>query len=302
MDSGKEGGAMIDFNTLSQRYFSGSEADRLLSAIEYRSHSGRPISAGESTRQFNFIIRGDGMLEFSRRGDFMERGDALPGVWQSRCQPSDLSAVWDRLGDLGSDSFPSRMADPGDPHSRITAYFPHTAASLSWGPRDHSRPAPGTAFMEALNPLLIRTSQGIPVWSVEMRCLAVEVSARGLEVEIELLNHGSESIGFLLPALSEGGGFRLRHAPFRETPPDVTPLPISWAWENLVLPGQIGDSLWQLAPGAPLKIRLQAESRPERGRTFHGKLEYEQAAYLDRFTGYPVLSGACFTPAFKFAS
>ena len=275
------------------------------SAVEYSSFAGRKIAAGETSQQTTCVVRGDGSLEFRRRGDFMERGDAPPGVWHSRCEPGELSAVWDKLGDLGPDSFPARMADPGDSISRLSAYVPTATETLSWGPPDHSQPAPGAAFMTALTPILVKAGEGKPLWSVEMKQASVTAATGGLEIGIELLNRGSQSIGILLPApsqggMAQGGGFKMRHAPAREVPAGVTPLPVSWNWEDLTLPGQQTPCLWMLAPDSPLRIDLRCEAELDAGRTYLGKLEYEQWAYLDRFVGYPILSGACFSAAFRF--
>jgi hypothetical protein len=207
----------MSFGALSERYFSGSEADRQGSAIEYASCAGRTIAAGETVQQTTCIARGDGSLEFRRRGDFMERGEAFPGVWLSRCEPTELAGVWDALGDLGPDSFPARVADPGDTMSRLSAYVPAATESLFWGPPDHSRPAPGAAFMTALTPLLLKAGEGAPLWSVEMRQVSINTVPGGLEIGIELRNQGSQAIGLLLPAPSQdgsspGGGFKLRRA------------------------------------------------------------------------------------------
>lgn len=300
MDREQEGGGEMTFNTLSERYFSGSDADRQASAIEFSSHVGRAIAAGETAQQTTYVVRGDGSLEFRRRGDFMERGDAPPGVWVSRCEPAELAGVWDSLGELGPDSFPARVADPGDPVSRLSAYVPSATETLSWGPPDHSQPAPGAAFMTALTPILLKAGEGRPLWSVEMKQSAITRIPGGLQVGIELRNAGSQPIGFVLPAPGQGGGFKFRHAVAREVPAGVTPLPVSWNWEDLVLPNQEKPALWILDPDSPLRIDLRCEAELDAGKTYLGKLEYEQAAYLDHFVGYPILSGACFTPAFRF--
>jgi hypothetical protein len=288
------------FNILSERYFSGSDSGRAAATLEFVSFAGNAIAAGESVQQSTFIARGDGTLELRRRGDFMERGEAFPGVWTARCAPSELSEVWDKLGDLGPDSFPARAADPGEGRSRLSACVPPLSETLEWGPPDHSRPAPGTAFMSALVPLIVKAGEGDPLWSVEMRPPAISRSPGGLTVEVELLNHGSQPIGFVLPLASQGGGFKLRQAPAREVPPGVTPLPVSWNWEDLFLPDQKSPALWMLTPETPLRIRLESEAELSPGRTYVGKLEYEQPVYLDRFVGRPVLSGACFTSSFRF--
>ena len=291
----------MTFNALSERYFSGSDAVRLGSAIEYASFAGRTIAFGETVQQTTYIARGDGSLEFRRRGDFMERGDAFPGVWFSRCEPGELARVWDSLGELGSDSFPARVADPGDTITRLSAYVPAAAETLSWGPPDHSRPIPGAAFMAALTPILLKAAEGTPLWSVEMKQVSIAPVSGGLEIGIELRNHGSQPIGFFLPMPSQGGGFQLRHAPAREVPDGVTPLPVSWTWEDMALTDQRTPCLWMLAPDVPLRMSLRCEAELDAGRSYLGKLEYEQAAYLDRFVGYPILSGACFSSSFRFS-
>src|SRR6185369_15788517 len=122
------------FNELSQRYFHGPETERLRSVIEFSNGSGPLIGGNETLLQSTFLARGNGSIEFRRRGDFMERPDAFPGVWNSKCDPSDLAGIWTKLGDLGPESFPARVADPGDSMSRLTAYLPDQVESLSWGP------------------------------------------------------------------------------------------------------------------------------------------------------------------------
>jgi|GEM_PF-4923707 len=299
MDRSEKGGKMI-FTELSNQYFTGTEAERASSLFEYVSYAGNAIAAGETVQQSTFLARGDGSLEYRRRGDFMERGDAYPGVWINRCSPSDLSEVWDKLSTLVPESFPARVADPGEGHSRISACTPPFSASLSWGPPDPSQPASGADFMSALTPLVLKAQNGDPIWSIEMKHTGISRTAHGLELEIELINHGVEVIGFVLPLPSQGGGFKLRHAPAREVPPGVTPLPVSWNWEDLFLRNQKAPALWMLAPEYPVRIRLESEVELDSGRTYLGKLEYEQGTYLDRFIGSPVLSGACFTASFRF--
>jgi hypothetical protein len=301
MDRQQESGSQMTFNALSERYFSGPDAVRAGSAIEYASCAGRPMAGGETLQQTTLILRGDGSMEYRRRGDFMERGDAPPGIWLSRCESDELARIWDDLGNLGPDSFPARVADPGDTVSRLSAYVPVATESLSWGPPDHSRPAPGAAFMTALSPILVKAGEGRPLWAVEMKQVSIASIPGGLEVGIELRNPGSQPIGFVLPTPSQGGGFKLRHAPSREVPAGVTPLPVSWTWEDLALPGQDTPCLWILAPDAPLRLALRCEAELDAGRPYLGKLEYEQDAYLDRFVGYPVLSGACFSSSFRFS-
>lgn len=125
----------MPFGQLSERYFSGTEAERARSLLEFTSHAGRAIAAGETVQQSTFIAKGDGTLEYRRRGDFMERGDDFPGVWTARCAPSELNEAWDKLGDLGPDSFPARAADPGEGSSRLSACVSPLSETLSWALR-----------------------------------------------------------------------------------------------------------------------------------------------------------------------
>lgn len=154
--------------------------------------------------------------------------------------------------------------------------------------------------MSALTPLILKASQGQPLWSVEMKQGPISRTPQGLAAEVELINHGLQAIGFVLPLPSQGGGFKLRQAPAREVPQGVTPLPVSWSWEDLFLPEQKAPALWMLAPESPVRIRLESETELSPGRDYLGKLEYEQPAYLDRFEGRPALSGACFSASFRF--
>jgi hypothetical protein len=288
------------FSEISERYFSGTDAERAASLLEFVNYQGNTIASGESTQQSSFLARGDGFLEYRRRGDFMERGDAFPGVWLARCEQSELAEVWNKLGDLGPDSFPTRVADPGEGSSRLSTCISQLSESLSWGPPDHSQIAPGSEFLSALNPLILKAQEGVPLWSVEMKLASISRLQEGLQIDVELINYGSDKIGFLLPFPIQGGGIRLRYAPAREVSPGITPLPVSWNWEDLSLPKQKSPSLWTLFPESPVRIRLKCELELVPGRTYLGKLEYEQRMYLDRFVGCPVLTGSCFTDSFRF--
>jgi hypothetical protein len=291
---------MMNFKRLSEAYFSGSQADRAKSSIEYKSLSGKRIGPGASSCQMSFTAKGTGELEFFRRGDFMERGDAFPGLWRAKCDPNQLEKAWDKLGDLSIDSFPSRVADPGDTISFISGFFPDQVESLSWGPPDHRMKAPGDDFLIALAPLMNIAADGEPDWTLEMLFAGISHSQFGTTIQVDVVNKGKKSIGIALTKSENRGGFALRYAIDRDVAPGITRLPVEWTWCSLEFLDRKSDMLWLLEPGKPVRITLHSKLQLETPGKYIGKIQYEQSEYLDSLSGIPILSGSAFTEGFEF--
>lgn len=290
----------MNFRGMSESFFSGTQAERDQATIEYKSLSGYPISRGVTSEQVTFTAKGSGELEYFRRGDFMERADAYPGVWRSNCPSKELEMVWDKLGDLNTDSFPARVADPGDPISSISAFFPNRVEILTWGPPDHSKKAPGNAFLAELSPLMGFSDEQPPIWGVQMIFSKIAVSTKTVSVEVTFNNPGSSPIGICLGNAAGQNGFALRFALDKDVPPGVTPLPMEWTWCKLDIPDRKSELLWNLAPGKPITLTLQADLELHPQKKYIGKIQYQQLRHLDFLAGNPILSGACFTEAFEF--
>ena len=134
-------GTMTKFADLSEAWFAGAEPAKAGSRIEYRTATGRVIAPGITLCDDSIVVRGDGTVEFRRRGDLGEREDFPPGYWTSACDPSQVERLWEKLGDLGPDSFPARVADPGDTVAFLTGYVAGRVHTLTIGPSD-ATPAP----------------------------------------------------------------------------------------------------------------------------------------------------------------
>lgn len=290
----------MNFKGMSESYFSGTQAERDQATIEYKSSSGYPISRGVTSEQVAFTAKGNGELEYFRRGDFMERADAYPGVWRSKCPTKDLETAWDKLGDLNTDSFQTRVADPGDPISSISAFFPNRVEVITWGPPDHSKKSPGNAFLTELSPLMGFSDELPPVWGVEMVFSKIAVSMKTVSIELTFNNPGTSPIGICLGNPDGQNGFALRHALDRDVAPGVTPLPVEWTWCKLDIPDRKSELLWNLAPGKPLTLMLQADLELSPQNKYMGKIQYQQLRHLDFLAGNPILSGSCFTEVFEF--
>jgi hypothetical protein len=129
----------MGFMELSRRFFSYPSNQRQSATLEYRSSSGSSIGLGLRSADETTLLRGDGTIEFHRRGDFGGRGEYPPGRWISKCDTVQVERIWDKLGNLGPGSFPSRVADPGDAIQYVVACVPNVFASLAIGPEDPAR-------------------------------------------------------------------------------------------------------------------------------------------------------------------
>ena len=174
----------MNFRKLSEAFFNGSSDIRHSSSIEYKTLSGAKIAPGITSQQMTFTAKGNGVLEFFRRGSFMERGSAFPGLWKTQCDATDLEAAWKKLGDLGPHSFPARVADPGDTISVLSAYVSGQVETLTWGPPDPNVRAPGQEFLIALAPLMNLAAEGEITWAVEMAFSATRPTTGGISISL----------------------------------------------------------------------------------------------------------------------
>jgi hypothetical protein len=256
----------MEFNELSKKYLSGSTEDRQASSIEYMVKSGSPLAAGLGSNDIVFTLLGNGKATFYRRGDFMERGDVPPGKWEGECPPEELSTIWKLLGDLNEDSFPARVADPGDPLSYLTAFFPNQLEVQYWGPRNHALEARGDDFLVALAKPMNIAAEGKCIWSVEMKVKGNQYLKGELHLEIELKNSGSDLIHLPASSRRNSGNFIVRYAYDKDVPPDVTPLPLNWEYAPMTVEWGESVSFYPLTPGSPLNLKLRAKINIESGK------------------------------------
>jgi hypothetical protein len=300
MDCGREKGGEMNFRRISEAYFKGPIENRIQSTIEYKSLSGTIIAPGATSQQTTFTLRGDGTVEYFRRGSFMERGGAFPGLWRAQCGKAELETVWDKLGELDSDSFPARVADPGDTISGLAVYFPDQVEVLTWGPPDHDIEAPGDAFLVALTPLMNMAIEGEVIWAVGMGFTTASRTPTGVSIALTFRNPGKMPIGMLSSKPGLRGGFTLRYALDRDAPPGGMALPVDWQYAKLNVPHTNTETLWNLIPGKAVLVTLTGDVQLEIGRRYIGKIQFDQIQHLDSIAGIPILSGSCFTDVFEF--
>jgi hypothetical protein len=292
----------MDFKRLSEAYFAAKQDTRSQSVIQHTSLTGIPIAPGMASQQTTFTAKGDGTLEYFRRGDFRERGTAYPGLRRARCEPGELEKAWDLLGEIRPQSFPERVADPGDTISRITAFVPPAVGSLSWGPPDASVPAPGDAFIAVLAPLMTKAIEGEKIWALGLEIMKISIESGKLQIKAAFKNYGTQPICIANPMADRKSGFTLRVAPDREETEGVTPLPHEFEHLPVRLRGLESDSLWIADPGALVELEMEGESALSKGMRFFGSLEYRQVTYIDTLAGMPILTGSCYSDAFDFQS
>lgn len=290
----------MSFRNLTKKFLSLSPQARENACIEYFSLTGPSLGAGHMAQESVFTIMGNGDLEFFRRGDFGERGEAPPGLWRANCTADEVKEAWMIFGELTKASFPARAADPGDTISRLEAYAPDLFESLTWGPPEPGAEIPGDEFLEYLTPLMNRTLESQPLWAVEMVLKAVTRQPTGLELKVVFKNPGTTSIGLYLQSKESLGGFQLRHAVDRDAPPGVTPLPVEWEFIKAQISGHETDSLWTVPPLGEISLSLFVPLILEPGRRYLGKLQYQQLGPLDMLAGNRILSGTCFSEVFEF--
>ena len=288
-------GTMTKFADLSEAWFAGAEPAKAGSRIEYRTATGRVIAPGITLCDDSIVVRGDGTVEFRRRGDLGEREDFPPGYWTSACDPSQVERLWEKLGDLGPDSFPARVADPGDTVAFLTGYVAGRIHTLTIGPSDPTRPAPGDAFMQELYPILRLQRSAACHWSVLCSLAGIVRTAEGAEAEIRFRNPGARAIGLVFDGQQGTSDFHLRFAQDREE----IPYP---EWHHCDNPPADADKirLVSLEPGEEIvrKVRFPC-SFPDSGK-YIGKFSYRQPRYLDSLAGIPILTGVAYTEVAEF--
>lgn len=284
-----------NFEPLAEAWSAGSAPARAGSRIEYRNATGSKIAPGITLCDDIVIVQGDGGIEFRRRGDLGEREDFPPGFWTAACEPSRVERLWDRLGDLGPDSFPARAADPGDTIRYLTAYVAGRVHTLVIGPSDPSRPAPGDAFLQELYPILRLQRSGECHWAVLCSLAGIVRTDAGAEAEIRFRNPGTRPIGLVFDGQPGASDFHFRFAQDREE----IPYP---EWHHCDNPPAEPDSIQLriLEPGSELvrKVRFPC-SFPDSGK-YMGKFSYRQTRYLDSLAGIPVLTGVAHTEVAEF--
>lgn len=290
----------MSFKNLSKAYAAATPKEREAACIEYATFTGNLLGSGHMSQETVFSLKGDGTVEYLRRGDFAERGDVHPGLWRARIEPAKVEEAWKRLADLTQDSFPARAADPGETVNRITAYVPGSLDALNWGPSEPGVDIPGEAFLIFLAPFINAAVEGECLWSVEMSYLAALQKNGSVDIRVGFKNPGSSPIGIFLPAKAGRGGFILRHAVDKPETPGVTPLPVEWNFARAGIPDRENDSLWDLGPGEELSVVITAPVELKKGVRYIGKLHFEQSTHLDVLAGARILSGACFTEVFEF--
>ncbi len=284
----------MKFTKLSERFFSAPAAGKQGSTLAYRTASGTVLAAGISICEETTILHGDGRIEFQRRADFGEREDRRPGRWASRCEPAQIEKLWDMLGEIGSESFPTRVADPGDTMRYLTAFVPDQVQSLTISPTDHSKPAQGDAFLVELHSVLKARESGECLWAIECGFAGIRPTGKGTEVTVRFRNPGTQPIGLVLDGNTGEPDFSFRFAQDREE----IPYPEWNRSENT--PGEAGIQLLILAAGTEISRTVFFPCTfPDHGK-YMGKITYRQARYLDSLAGVPILTGIAVTEMAEF--
>ncbi len=257
---------------------------------------GSMIAPGIHATDESTFIRGDGRVEYRRRGDFGERGDCPPGAWVSRCDPARVERIWDKLGEIGAESFPSRVADPGDAIRTLVACAAGRLQSLAIGPSALGQPIPGDEFLSELYPVLGQPETGECLWAVEMELSSIAEGPQGAHAKLRFRNPGKEAIGLVFGGVPGASDFALRFAQDREN----IPYP-EWHYVSSrpAEPDQAGFQL--LEPGMDwVKEVLFQCAFPDKGK-YIGAISYRQTAFLDSLAGFPILSGMAFTGVSEFS-
>lgn len=293
---GEGGGWQMNFESLSETWFSGAMSARAASRIEYRSATGPVLAPGITLCDEGTVIHGDGKIEFRRRGDFGERENFRPGSWSSACDTAQVEKLWDKLGEIGPESFPARVADPGDTMRYLTAYVAGRVHALAIAPTDPSQPAPGDVFMQEIYPILRLRESGECHWAVESALAGLVRTAKGAEAEIRFRNPGKGPIALVFEGNAGSSDFHFRFAQDREE----IPYP---EWHHCdSLPAEADKvQLISLEPGTELARKVFFPCRfPDSGK-YIGKISYRQARYLDTLAGIPVLTGVAYTEMAEFS-
>lgn len=280
----------MSFADISERFFSAPPAEKAAATLEYRVASGPFVAPGIQAADESTLLRADGRIEYRRRGDFGERGECPPGVWTARCEAGRVEVLWDKLGDLGPDSFPGRVADPGDAIRYLTACVPDRLETLAIGPSDPGRPVPGQPFLDELYPILGQPEDGVCLWAAVLDWAGIREAAGGVEIDLRFSNPGAHSIGLVFDGAPGASDFRFRFAQDREE----IPYP---EWRHAACaPGQADAlRLVLLQPGGEYRRTVFFPCAfPDRGG-YLGAVSYRQTALLDSLAGHPVLTGMAFT-------
>jgi hypothetical protein len=290
------------FEELSRSFLDGSARDRGNASLEYKVLSGPFLGVGHNAQETVLTLRGNGRLEFFRRGDFAERGDRPPGLWRGRCSTAEVEEAWRLLGGLNRDSFPPKPDDPGDAVTMLNAYFPNAFVSLTWGAMENAMDSPAERFIACMEALTVKAMSERPEWAVELDCRAVSSDRGRLELDAVFRNPGRSAVGLFIPGRENSGGFTLRCADVLEVTEATQSASIpaeAWSKAHAVPADEGEDRLCSLAAGGELSLRLEAEIAPREGVSRLGKLQYEQLGHLDFLAGNRILSGECFSAPFQ---
>lgn len=286
------------FDELSRAFLGGSPRHRDNASLEYKILSGPFLGVGHNAQETVLTMRGNGNLEFFRRGDFAERGDRPPGLWKGFCEIAEVEMAWRLLGGLRKDSLPPKPEDSGDAVTLINAYFPNSFESLTWGATVPGRHPSVDRFIACMEALGARALAEKPEWAVELECRATSGSRGRVELEAIFRNPGRLPVGLFIPGKENGGGFTLRYIDTPQAPglaEDLAPPAGEWKRAQAV-PSDAGDDrLCGLPAGGELSIRLVAEFPAGESARRLGKLQYEQLGHLDFLAGNRILSGECFS-------
>jgi len=287
----------VGFAELSGRFFSAPGPIRSAASLEFRVASGSPIAPGIGAADESTLLHADGRIEYRRRGDFGESGDSPPGVWSSRCDQERVKAIWEKLSEIGPDSFPSRVADPGDAIRYLTAFVSDRNESLIIGPNDPSRPLPGQAFLDEIYPILGQPEGGECLWAVRMSCERVVAKESGVEISLRFENPGSQPIGLVFGGEPGVSDFSFRYAQDR----DEIPYP-EWHRTGSVPESSEGPRITILQPGEEwVRAVFFPCAFPDRGK-YLGAVTYRQTALIDSLAGHSIMTGMVSAPMVDFAT
>jgi hypothetical protein len=286
----------MNFATLTKDRSSGGASVKVASSIEYRCATGAILCPGISICDEITVIRGDGKIDFRRRGDFGEREDFPPGAWSSMCEVSQVEKLWEQMGRLGPVSFPARVADPGDTMQYLTGYAKGRVHGMTIPPTDDSKPVPGDAFFQELYPVLDICEKGQCHWAVESSLIKVVQTPEGAEAEIRFRNPGSRSIGLVFDGNPGASDFHFRYAQDRED----LPYP-EWHHCDSLPANSDSTHLLALEPGSDLIRRVSFQCVfPDSGK-YIGKIGYRQSRFLDSLAGVVILTGVTHTEIAEFS-
>lgn len=201
-----------------------------------------------------------------------------------------MERLWKRLGEIDSDSFPIRVADPGDTLEYLTGIVAGRVHTLAIGPSDPSKPAPGDAFMEEIYPILEMCEAGECHWAVEAGLQSLIRRVDGAETEIRFRNSGSQSIGLVFDGEPGRSDFHFRFAQDRKE----LPYP-EWHHCGSIPTNAKDGKLVILEAGTEIVRKVVFPCNfPDSGK-YIGKIDYRQTRYLDTLVGVPILTGIAYT-------